>query len=242
MPARRRLLFVVENITLAQVMRLRVLAAGLDAERYEVHFASSEFDPMLFEGTNFKCWPVHTIEREAGLRALAKGDRLYEARTLERYVADELRLFDVVKPDAVIGDFRLSLAVSAPLAKIPCASLINAYWSPYAVRESFPVPDHPIVRLVGVARAEAISRRPCPGCSRTLPRPSTSSGNAMACPSSSPCYTPSASATWCCIPIRSSCVRRRAHRRATCTWAACSGRRPCPRRLPRSPTSDRWCT
>jgi len=59
-----------------------------------------------------------------------------------------------VKPDAVIGDFRLSLAVSAKVAKIACASLINAYWSPYAVREGFPVPDHPIVRLVGVARAE----------------------------------------------------------------------------------------
>jgi UDP:flavonoid glycosyltransferase YjiC (YdhE family) len=34
------------------------------------------------------------------------------------------------------------------------ASLINAYWSPYAVRERWPVPDHPIVRLVGVELAE----------------------------------------------------------------------------------------
>lgn len=154
MAARARILFIVENITLAQVMRLRVLAAGLDPERYEVHFASSEFDPQLFEGTAFKHWPVHTIDRDVGMRALAKGERLYETRTLERYVEDELRLFDAVRPDAVIGDFRLSLAVSAPFAKIPCASLINAYWSPYAVRDSFPLPDHPLVRLVGVERAE----------------------------------------------------------------------------------------
>lgn len=154
MSTKPRILFVVENITLAQVMRLRVLAAALDPDRYEVHFASSEFDPTLFEGTAFKQWPLYTIEREAGMRALAKGDRLYEKRTLERYIEDELRLFDEVKPDVVIGDFRLSLGVSAPSAKIPCASLINAYWSPYAVRDSFPVPDHPIVRLVGVARAE----------------------------------------------------------------------------------------
>jgi len=146
-------LFVVENITLAQVVRLRVLAAGLDSSHYEVHFASSEFDPLLFEGTQFRQWPLYTIEREAALKALAKGDRLYETRTLERYVDEELRLFDAVKPDVVVGDFRLSLAVSAPSAKLPCASLINAYWSPYAVRDSFPVPDHPIVRLVGVERA-----------------------------------------------------------------------------------------
>lgn len=154
MPARRRILFVVENITLAQVMRLRVLAAGLDPERYEVHFASSEFEPVLFECTSFQHWPIYTIDREVALRALAKGDRLYETRTLERYVEDELRLFEQVRPDVVIGDFRLSLAVSAPFAKLPCASLINAYWSPYGVRDGFPVPDHPIVRLVGVARAE----------------------------------------------------------------------------------------
>lgn len=153
MASRRRVLFVVENITLAQVMRLRVLAAGLDPERYEVHFASSEFDPLLFAGTDFKCWPLYTIERKAGMRALAKGDRLYETHTLERYVEHELQLFDTVKPDVVIGDFRLSLAVSAKVAKLPCASLINAYWSPYAVRSGFPVPDHPIVRLVGVERA-----------------------------------------------------------------------------------------
>lgn len=149
-----RVLFLVENITLAQVVRLRVLAAGLDRDRYDVHFACSDFDRVMFEGTAFQHWPLYTIEREAALRALAKGDRLYETSVLQRYVDEELALFDRVRPDVVVGDFRLSLAVSAPFAKLPCASLINAYWSPYAVRSSFPVPDHPIVRLVGVERAK----------------------------------------------------------------------------------------
>jgi UDP:flavonoid glycosyltransferase YjiC (YdhE family) len=44
--------------------------------------------------------------------------------------------------------------VSAPVSGVHCASLINAYWSPYAVREKWPVPDHPIVRLVGIELAE----------------------------------------------------------------------------------------
>jgi UDP:flavonoid glycosyltransferase YjiC (YdhE family) len=151
---RRRILFVTENITLAQVVRLATLAQGLPSDRYEVHFACSDFDPLVFEGTEFQRWPLFTIDKEAGFKALAKGERLYDVRTLERYVADERRVLEQVKPDVVIGDFRLSLAVSAPLAKVHCASLINAYWSPYAVRESWPVPDHPIVRLVGVERAE----------------------------------------------------------------------------------------
>ncbi len=151
---RRRILFVTENITLAQVVRLATLAAGLPRDRYDVHFACSDFDPLIFEGTAFTHSSLYTIDREQAFKALAKGERMYDVKTLERYVADELRVLDEVKPDVVIGDFRLSLAVSAPLRGVHCGSLINAYWSPYAVREKWPVPDHPIVRLVGVERAE----------------------------------------------------------------------------------------
>jgi UDP:flavonoid glycosyltransferase YjiC (YdhE family) len=149
----RRLLFVTENITLAQVVRLLALARRLPRDEYEVHFACGDCDPSLFAGTSFRRWPLVTLDGPRGLAALAKGDRIYDAATFERYVADELRVFDAVKPDLVIGDFRLSLAVSTKLYGVHCASLINAYWSPYAVRDGFPVPDHPIVRLVGVELA-----------------------------------------------------------------------------------------
>jgi UDP:flavonoid glycosyltransferase YjiC (YdhE family) len=149
----RRLLFVTENITLAQVVRLLALARRLPRDDYEVHFACGDCDPRLFEGTSFRRWPLVTLDGARGLAALAKGDRIYDGATFDRYVADELRVFDAVKPDLVIGDFRLSLAVSSKLYGVHCASLINAYWSPYAVRDGFPVPDHPIVRLVGVERA-----------------------------------------------------------------------------------------
>lgn len=151
---RQRVLFIAENITLAQVVRLIALARALDHHTYEVHFACSDFDPLIFSETNFfRHWPLYTIDREQGFKALAKGERLYDVNTLERYVSDELRVLDEVKPAVVVGDFRLSLAVSAPLRGVHCASLINAYWSPYAQREAWPVPDHPLVRLVGAERA-----------------------------------------------------------------------------------------
>jgi UDP:flavonoid glycosyltransferase YjiC (YdhE family) len=38
---------------------------------------------------------------------------------------------------------------SAELCGVPSAVLINAYWSPYATERRFPVPDHPIVRVLG---------------------------------------------------------------------------------------------
>lgn len=153
--AKSRILFAVENITLAQVVRLLALAKRLPPEEYEVHFACGAFEPWLFRGTGFRHWPLWTLDGQKGLAALARGDRLYDKATLERYVDAELEVIDAVKPHLVVGDFRLSLAVSSRIAQVPCASLINAYWSPYAARDGgFPVPDHPIVRLVGVARAE----------------------------------------------------------------------------------------
>lgn len=150
-----RVLFVVENVTLAQVVRLRVLAGGLDPARYEVHFASASFDPLVFDATaTFARHAIHSIAKQSVDDALVSGARIYEADLLERYVAEELALFERVRPDVVVGDFRWSLSVSAPLARVPCATLINAYWSPHAVRARFPVPDHPMVRAVGLAIAE----------------------------------------------------------------------------------------
>jgi UDP:flavonoid glycosyltransferase YjiC (YdhE family) len=149
----RRLLFIAENVSLSQVVRLASLARRLDPERYEVHFACSEFDPIVFSGTSFQRWPLFSIDKDQALKRIERGQRLYETKLLSRYVADELALFEQVEPDLVIGDFRLSLAVSTAVARVRLATLINAYWSPYALRDSFPLPDHPIVDLLGVDRA-----------------------------------------------------------------------------------------
>jgi len=150
---RPRLLFVSEAITLAQVVRLAALATRLDRKRYEVHFACGPCDEIALLGSGLEPLPLFTIDRRRALEKIDSGKRLYETNVLARYVDDELALFDRVRPDLVIGDFRLSLAVSARLRGIPFAALINAYMSPFAVRDSFPIPDHPLVSLLGVERA-----------------------------------------------------------------------------------------
>ncbi len=55
----------------------------------------------------------------------------------------------------MVGDFRLSLAVSAPLRHIPYAAVVNAYWSPYA-DIAYPVPDLPMTRMLGVSLAQKL--------------------------------------------------------------------------------------
>lgn len=152
-PRRRRLLFVAESVTLAQVVRLLALARDLDEAEYEVHFACAEFDPIAFVDAPFTRWPISCVDKRATLRAVERGERAYDLDALTRYCDEELELFRRIEPDLVLGDFRLSLSVSARQARVPYAALINAYWSPYLERASFPVPDHPIVNLIGAERA-----------------------------------------------------------------------------------------
>jgi UDP:flavonoid glycosyltransferase YjiC (YdhE family) len=152
--AKKRLLFVAENVTLAQVVRLVTLARGLPHESYEVHFACSDFPELVFAGTHFTQHQIDTLAPELAAKALQAGRRLYEKSTLLRYVAAETRLIDAVRPELVIGDFRLSLPTSAQLRGVPSAVLINAYWSPFARRERFPVPDHPIINWLGESLTE----------------------------------------------------------------------------------------
>src|SRR6476620_11640224 len=106
---RKRILFVAEAITLSQVVRLFVLAQGLDPDQYEVHFASAEFDDLIFKNANFKRWNIQSIPKSKLFKSIEKGTRLYEYSTLKGYVKEELELFKQVQPDLVVGDLRLSL-------------------------------------------------------------------------------------------------------------------------------------
>jgi UDP:flavonoid glycosyltransferase YjiC (YdhE family) len=171
MSPRYRVLFVAENVTLAQCVRLVWLAQALDPERYEVHFASSDFPDLVFAGTPFVRHHITTLAPEAAARALEAGRRLYETAALLRYIEAERRLLRELGPALVVGDFRLSLSTSAELEGVPSAVLINAYWSPFARRTSFPVPDHPIIGFLGEALTEQYFPRAIPHVFRHFARP-----------------------------------------------------------------------
>jgi UDP:flavonoid glycosyltransferase YjiC (YdhE family) len=166
-----RILFVAEAVTLAQVVRLAALARGLDPARHEVHFASAAFDELVFRDLAVRRWPIRSLSPETVARAVARGARIYGGRTLARYLEDDQRVLAEVRPDLVVGDLRWSLAVAAPKAGIPYAALINAYWSPYAVRDGFPLPDHPIVKLLGLEMAERHFPRAMPAVFSHFARP-----------------------------------------------------------------------
>lgn len=160
--SRARILFFAEEVTLAHIARPLALARTLDRSEFEIHFASAGRYENSVGACPYPHWKIDTITNDAFLSALAAGRPIYSRRTLEGYVREDIRVINEVKPHLIVGDFRLSLAVSGVVAAIPYAAITNAHWSPFAQRAEYPFPEHPLGRALGVPLANWMFRRTWP--------------------------------------------------------------------------------
>lgn len=158
---RKRVLFFAEAVTLAHVARIAALAAALDPARYEAVIACRQSHHALLPA-GIRHLPLDSIPSEQFVRALGRGGRVYSLPTLRRYVQEDRALLAAEQPDLIVGDFRLSLSVSARLAQRPLAAICNAYWSPWAQHARMPLPELPMTRFLPLALAEAAFRAGLP--------------------------------------------------------------------------------
>lgn len=155
MTARKKALFIAEGVTLAHVGRSIQLASILQREGTDVELACDGRYARFLTGLDFPVRTIRSITSDAFLDALAHGRPVFSTETLRSYVSEDLSLLEATQPDVVVGDFRLSLSVSARIAGIPYVNVTNAYWSPYA-RPRFRMPSLPFARLVGARLADAV--------------------------------------------------------------------------------------
>jgi UDP:flavonoid glycosyltransferase YjiC (YdhE family) len=165
-------LFIAEAVTLAHVARTSVLAGSLDPAQYDVHAAWDPRYNALFGDLPFTFHPIRTIATEAFLRRVAHGVPLHDAKGLHDNVKEDLATIEKVRPAVVVGDFRVSLAVSARVARVPLVTIANAYWSPYA-RQTFLFReyDYPLTGVLGRNLARSLFRifRPLGFAAHTRP-------------------------------------------------------------------------
>ena len=154
----KRVLFFAEAVTLAHVARPIALAQQLDRGAYECTIACDSRYERFLQGGAWRHVPLRSIDSERFLRSLAQGSPVYDIETLRGYVHQDLELIERFEPDFVVGDFRLSLSVSARLARVPYVTISNAYWSPYYVRPGFPLPVLPMTKLLPLAVAKTLFR------------------------------------------------------------------------------------
>lgn len=152
-----RVLFFAEGATLAHVGRPFVLASTLSREdSFEVVLARPPAYAWLTAGATFRVIDLACQAPAIFARRLDRGQPLYTLPTLESYVQADRALIRDIRPDVVVGDFRLSLSVSARLEGIPYATICDAYWSPEAAREAPPLPALPFTRFLPIAAAERL--------------------------------------------------------------------------------------
>jgi UDP:flavonoid glycosyltransferase YjiC (YdhE family)/nitroreductase len=148
-----RILFVAEAVTLAHVGRALAMARLLDRSRFEPLFAWHPRFNRLLGTLPGEYYPIHSVSPEFFLERLRAGRPLYDARTIEIYAAWELEIFREARPDAVVGDFRLSLLTSAAVTRLPYVNVVNAHWSPHAAPR-FRVPETSLARRVPLPLAQ----------------------------------------------------------------------------------------
>ena len=168
--AKAKILFFAEGATLAHVARPFVLASGLDPQRFDVVFARPAAFGWLTDGAPFKVVPLECQATSVFSRRLEHGFPLYDIDTLSRYVEADLALIDTERPDVVVGDFRLSLSVSARSRGVPYATICDAYWSPERPLQT-PMPVLALTRFAPLSIANAIFRRISPLALKMHARP-----------------------------------------------------------------------
>lgn len=125
-----KVLFFGEGATLAHVVRPLMLAKGLDANLFDVALCRPRNLAGLTNHLPFSVLDLTCQDASVFARRLARGLPLYDYPTLCRYVEEDLALIEQEEPDIIVGDFRLSLSVSARLKSTPYITICDAYWSP----------------------------------------------------------------------------------------------------------------
>jgi MGT family glycosyltransferase len=117
---------------LSHTSRALEIAKVLRKMGYDLIFASDGSYMKLPRESGFQVLPIKTIDPERVL-ACSRGGRVnwYDYNLIKECVAEELKLFEKIKPDLVLTDFRLPLSTSCELVGIPLVAILNAAWTNY---------------------------------------------------------------------------------------------------------------
>lgn len=145
-PSRSKILFVSETVTLSHAARPAVLASALDPHAYEVVLAWDPRYASLFPNLSFPTIPIRVVDNDIFNAALKTGKPFLDEATLRSHVEEDLRLLRKIQPDVVVGDFRLSLTISAALERVPLWAIANPPWSPFADFSPL-MPENPALKF-----------------------------------------------------------------------------------------------
>jgi UDP:flavonoid glycosyltransferase YjiC (YdhE family) len=143
-----RILVFGDGGFLSHTTRPLEIAKRLRHQGHDVQFAVSGPYSRLVREADFDVHDIATVPPERILSRSRKGRcDWYTLDHVRMTVAADLELFDRLRPDLVLGDFRHSLHTSCEMHKVPFTAILNASWTNYySVR--FRAPEHMLLTHV----------------------------------------------------------------------------------------------
>lgn len=151
---KKKILLFAEGVSLAHPTRLWVLAGHLLELGYAVSFATPKRFHHLFSETNgINILDLCSLSTETFTERLYRLQFPYRTDEIRAYLKQDFQILSEIEPDFVIGDFRLSLAISCRHLQIPYANVLQYYWNLDFKRPSL-VPQNFLVPVFGRALVE----------------------------------------------------------------------------------------
>lgn len=148
MVQQRRIILAPASNIVSHTGRCIELGRALKREGYEIIGVGSPKyfrNPQIVTENEFGYYKLPDFEQEEAMEALRTMRKPYTRNMVAEHVAAELALLEVLEPDAVIVDFRLTMHISARVLRIPIISLLNARWLPQYFTGTYEAPDsHPV--------------------------------------------------------------------------------------------------
>lgn len=163
----KRVVFAPASGVISHVVRCLVVGRALKERGHEIIFAGLPRylqDPSIVFPDELSYYPLPDFDPNEAMDALRSIRRPYTKETILSHIQAELRMFDVLRPDLAVSDFRLTMYISARVAKVPLVSILNARWVSQYFIGKYHAPDtHPIPlamkNLLGKRLADALWMR-----------------------------------------------------------------------------------
>ena len=157
----KRFLFLPSAIGISHLNRPILIAQELQDRGAEIALAFQEPNHPILQHYKFLVFPVtDAIVTDFSSNIFSA----YTPSLIEQCVKDELKIIETFKPDAIVGDFRLTAAISAKVSKVPYISVVDACMTDYfdpvdgmIDKESRPL-EHKIASVTGKA-IQALQKR-----------------------------------------------------------------------------------
>lgn len=153
----KKILIFAEGISMAHPSRMSQLCRQIQSESTEIHVATPKNYFWLFKDLNNILFHDHeTISNQLF------NERLYETKfpltltELNNFKNKDSDLINMIKPDLIINDFRLSSYAAAQQHKIPLVNLIQYHWHPEFKKENL-LPYVRPVKILGKTLSNLLS-------------------------------------------------------------------------------------